>query len=101
MSEEALRSGTEERKKALAEIPEWIEVENRDAISRKFVFANFDDAWVWMGKVAAVAAAEDHHPEWFNVYNRVEVTLSTHVYNGLSVRDIKLAKACDQFFKER
>ena len=48
-----------------------------------------------------MAAKEDHHPEWFNVYNKVEVTFSTHVYGGLSTRDIKLAKACDAFFAEK
>jgi 4a-hydroxytetrahydrobiopterin dehydratase len=101
MSSEALPVGSEERKKALSEIPDWTEVEGRDAIFRKFVFANFDEAWAWMNKVAKVAAEDDHHPEWFNVYNRVEVTLATHVYHGLSVRDIKLAKACDDFFQNR
>eukprot|EP00008_Paramoeba_atlantica_P015715 CAMPEP_0201479288 /NCGR_PEP_ID=MMETSP0151_2-20130828/3994_1 /ASSEMBLY_ACC=CAM_ASM_000257 /TAXON_ID=200890 /ORGANISM="Paramoeba atlantica, Strain 621/1 / CCAP 1560/9" /LENGTH=99 /DNA_ID=CAMNT_0047860697 /DNA_START=23 /DNA_END=322 /DNA_ORIENTATION=- len=99
MASEQLKPGTEERTNALKEIPQWKEVEGRDAIFRKFEFKDFDQAWIWMSKVAKVAAEEDHHPEWFNVYNRVEVTLSTHVYNGLSSRDLKLAKACDRFFE--
>eukprot|EP00009_Paramoeba_aestuarina_P007919 CAMPEP_0201522560 /NCGR_PEP_ID=MMETSP0161_2-20130828/18111_1 /ASSEMBLY_ACC=CAM_ASM_000251 /TAXON_ID=180227 /ORGANISM="Neoparamoeba aestuarina, Strain SoJaBio B1-5/56/2" /LENGTH=101 /DNA_ID=CAMNT_0047921445 /DNA_START=88 /DNA_END=393 /DNA_ORIENTATION=- len=99
---EQLKPGTEERAAALKEISsEWKEVDGRDAIKRTFMFDNFDVAWVWMNKVAGVAAKEDHHPEWFNVYNKVEVTFATHVYGGLSTRDLKLAKACDAFFEEK
>jgi len=86
------------RLSALKEIPLWKEVNGRDAIFRKFEFTDFKGAWAWMSKVAEVADQMDHHPEWFNVYNRVEVTLSTHDCGGLSQNDITLAKKLDEFF---
>jgi 4a-hydroxytetrahydrobiopterin dehydratase len=98
----------------LREIPEWHEVEGRDAIKRTFVFKDFKAAWAFMSKVAEKAeevwsafsppapfslcqSQLDHHPEWFNVYNRVEVTLATHTCNGVSEYDVALAKAMDTF----
>lgn len=81
---------------ALAEaLPEWKLVEGRDAITRAFRFRDFSEAWGFMARVALQAEAQDHHPEWFNVWNRVEITLSTHDAGGLSVRDLRLAKAID------
>jgi 4a-hydroxytetrahydrobiopterin dehydratase len=81
---------------ALAEaLPEWKLVEGRDAITRSFRFKDFSEAWGFMARVALQAEAQDHHPEWFNVWNRVEITLSTHDAGGLSVRDLRLAKAID------
>src|SRR5690606_26811520 len=62
-----------QRKAALAELPEWSEVEGRDAIRRSFQFRNFNEAWGFMSRIALTAEKMDHHPEWFNVYNRVEV----------------------------
>jgi 4a-hydroxytetrahydrobiopterin dehydratase len=85
----------EERAKALASVPAWTEVEGRDAIARNFQFANFNEAFGFMTRVAMQAERDDHHPEWFNVYNKVEVTLATHDAGGLSERDIKLAKFID------
>ena len=85
-----------ERKAALAELPEWSEIEERDAIRRSFRFRNFNEAWGFMSRIALTAEKMDHHPEWFNVYNRVEVTLSTHSAGGITDLDIKLAKAMDR-----
>jgi len=87
-----------EREKALKEIPHWKEVQGRDAIERKFEFKDFKEAWAWMTRVAEVADQMDHHPEWFNVYNRVNVTLATHDCSGLSQLDIDLANKLDSFY---
>lgn len=82
-----------ERAAALADLPGWTLREDGKAISRLFRFRDFAEAWAFMGKVAALAEAQDHHPEWSNVYNRVEITLTTHDAGGLSARDVRLAKA--------
>jgi 4a-hydroxytetrahydrobiopterin dehydratase len=84
------------RKSALAKLPGWSEVSGRDAISRKFSFKDFNEAFGFMARAALIAEKLDHHPEWFNVYNRVEVTLSTHDAGGVTERDIKLAEAMDR-----
>jgi len=84
------------RVKALKGIKGWRKVTGRDAIKKKFQFRTFNQAWGFMSKVAALAKKMDHHPEWFNVYNKVEITLSTHDAGGLSARDIKLAQAIDK-----
>src|SRR5258708_22808595 len=83
------------RQAALASISGWSDVAGRDAISKSFKFADFNAAFGFMSRVALLAEKQDHHPEWFNVYNRVEITLSTHDAGGLSQRDIALAKAID------
>ena len=77
------------------DLPGWAMVEGRDAITRTFRFADFSAAWGFMSRVALLAEKHDHHPEWFNVWNRVDITLSTHDAGGLSVRDVALAKAID------
>jgi len=82
---------------ALNNLPQWAEVEGRDAITRTYQFADFNAAWGFMSRVALVAEQMNHHPEWFNVYNKVEVTLSTHDAGGLTELDIKLAKQMDDF----
>ncbi|CAB4070056.1 PCBD [Lepeophtheirus salmonis] len=69
----------------------WKMVENRDAIYKEFLFKDFNEAFGFMTRVALKADAMNHHPEWFNVYNKVQVTLSTHDVGGLSERDVKLA----------
>ena len=69
----------------------WTLVEGRDAIKKSFVFSDFNEAWGFMSRVALKAESMNHHPEWFNVYNKVEITLSTHDCQGLSTRDLKLA----------
>ena len=73
----------------------WTKVEGREAIYKRFEFTDFNEAFGWMTRVAMVAEKTDHHPEWLNVYNRVDVTLATHDVGGLSERDIKLAKVMD------
>ncbi len=88
--------GADERKAALAELGNWQLAEGRDAITRSFKFKNFNEAWGFMNRVALLAEQQDHHPEWFNVYNRVDILLSTHDCDGLSQRDVTLAKAIDK-----
>lgn len=84
-----------ERDALLAAYPQWSLARGGGAIERKFKFADFSEAWGFMNRVALLAEAHDHHPEWFNVYNRVEITLTTHDAGGLSVRDLKMASAID------
>lgn len=85
----------EQRAAALAELPEWTVVAEPDGISRRFVFRDFVAAFGFMTRVAIVAEKADHHPEWSNVYNRVDIVLTTHNAGGLSQRDIDLARAID------
>ena len=74
----------------------WSLIENRDAISKEFKFKSFQQAWGWMTEIALCAEKLDHHPEWSNTYNRVQVVLTTHSCDGLSDLDIKLAKLMDE-----
>ena len=74
----------------------WVMVEGRDAISKRFVFGDFVEAFGWMTRVALVAERMNHHPEWTNVYRTVEVTLSTHDAGGLTRRDVELAQQMDR-----
>jgi 4a-hydroxytetrahydrobiopterin dehydratase len=87
--------GAEARREALAELSGWSLVEGRDAIEKSFKFKTFNEAWGFMSRVALAAEKLNHHPEWFNVYNRVDIVLSTHDCGGLSELDIKLAKRID------
>lgn len=84
-----------ERADALDGLPDWDYDDARDAISRSFVFADFNEAFGFMTRVALMAEKADHHPEWSNVWNRVEITLTTHDAGGLSGRDIELAEAIE------
>ncbi|MBI2253070.1 MAG: 4a-hydroxytetrahydrobiopterin dehydratase [Proteobacteria bacterium] len=84
-----------ERVAAFAELSAWQNVDGRDAIQRSFRFKDFVEAWGFMNRVALLAEKQDHHPEWSNVYNRVEILLTTHDCKGLSARDVKLAAAID------
>lgn len=84
-----------ERADALDALDEWDHDEARDAIVRRFAFADFSEAFGFMTRVAMLAEAADHHPEWSNVYNRVEILLTTHDAGGLSARDIDLATRID------
>ncbi len=79
----------------LAELEGWSLQDDRHAIQKTFKFKDFNEAFGFMSRSALLAEKMDHHPEWFNVYNRVEVTLTTHDANGLSARDAKMAKAMD------
>ena len=85
-----------ERTAALHKLAQWRPVEGRDAIARTFKFAEFSAAFGFMTRAALVAEKLDHHPEWTNVWNRVEVTLSTHDAGGLTRLDIALAEAMDR-----
>jgi 4a-hydroxytetrahydrobiopterin dehydratase len=87
----------EARSRALARLKGWNEVKGRDAIGKKFVFADFNEAFGFMARVALAAEKLDHHPEWSNVYKTVEVTLSTHDAGGVTELDVKLAEAMDKF----
>ena len=86
----------EARKTAFGRLKGWSAVAGRDAITKKFVFADFNAAFGFMTRAALIAEKLDHHPEWFNVYKNVEVTLSTHDAGGLTERDITLAEAMDK-----
>jgi 4a-hydroxytetrahydrobiopterin dehydratase len=85
-----------EKLAALAGLPGWTMVQGRDAISRRFVFTDFNEAFGFMARAALVAEKMDHHPEWFNVYKTVEVTLATHESGGVTALDIKLAQAMEK-----
>jgi 4a-hydroxytetrahydrobiopterin dehydratase len=85
-----------DRNKALKKLKGWQLVKGRSAITKTFQFKDFNAAFSWMTAIALNAEKLDHHPEWFNVYNRVIVTLSTHDVGGISNLDIKLAKQMDK-----
>ena len=84
--------------KAIASLVEhgWSKVEGRDAITKRFVFDDFNAAFGWMTRVALVAEHMGHHPEWFNVYKTVDVTLATHDVGGLSNLDVAMASKMDR-----
>jgi 4a-hydroxytetrahydrobiopterin dehydratase len=84
------------RQAAMARLSGWKDAEGRDAIAKRFTFADFKEAFGFMTQVALVAEKMDHHPEWTNVYKTVDVTLSSHDAGGVSERDIKLAEAIDR-----
>ena len=86
----------EERRKALSDLDGWIMVDDRDAITKTFSFKDFNEAFGFMSRVALIAEKMNHHPEWFNVYRTVEVTLSTHDAGGLTELDMQLASAMDR-----
>ncbi len=84
-----------EREAALAELSGWTYDPARDAIARHFAFADFNAAFGFMTRVALIAERADHHPEWSNVWNRVDILLTTHACGGLSRRDVAMALAID------
>jgi len=85
-----------ERASALAQLSGWTVTDGRDAIAKRFVFADFNAAFGFMARAALVAEKMDHHPEWSNVYRTVDVTLSTHDAGGLTRLDVELAQAMDR-----
>ena len=87
------------RKKALAGLKGWKPVEGRDAIAKSFKFADFNAAFAFMTRVALTAEKNDHHPEWSNVWNKVDITLSTHDAGGVTEKDIALARFIEQAAK--
>jgi 4a-hydroxytetrahydrobiopterin dehydratase len=86
----------ERREVALSRLKGWIYDPGADAISHDFRFKDFSEAFGFMTRVALLAEAADHHPEWSNVYNKVTITLSTHDAGGLTDKDVALAEAIDQ-----
>ena len=84
-----------EAERALGELQGWEFDRDGDAMRKVFEFSDFSEAWGFMNRVALIAEKSDHHPEWFNVYKTVEVTLSTHDVGGLSALDAKLARKLD------
>jgi len=85
---------------ALADLVGWSAADGRDAITKTFRFADFSGAFGWMTRVALAAETFDHHPEWFNVYNRVDVVLATHDVGGVTELDVRLAKVMDRLAGE-
>lgn len=85
----------DERAAALDRLGEWDYDDARDALTRSFLFADFSEAFAFMARVALLAEKFDHHPEWSNVWNRVDMLLTTHDAGGLSARDVKMAEAVD------
>ena len=85
-----------QRTKALAELKGWAHEPKRDAITKTFTFKNFVEAFGFMTQAALVAERMDHHPEWSNVYNTVNVLLTTHDAGGLTSKDVELARAMDE-----
>jgi len=91
-----------ERDRLLADRPDWTLEREGKAITRTFQFGDFSEAWGFMSRVALIADRQDHHPEWFNVYAKVEITLTTHdagANGGLSLRDAKMARAIDELLE--
>ena len=86
----------DERDQLLKDRTDWELARHGKAITRTFQFGNFSEAWGFMSRVALLADSHDHHPEWFNVYGKVEITLTTHDADGLSHRDVVLAQAIDE-----
>ena len=94
------RLSVEARKSALKELSRWSETDGREAIAKTFTFKDFNEAFGFMCRVALVAEKRDHHPEWKNVYKTVEVVLATHDADGVTTRDIELAKAMDAIARQ-
>jgi 4a-hydroxytetrahydrobiopterin dehydratase len=83
----------EERERLIESLSDWVYDGARDALTRHFLFRNFSEAFGFMTRVAMIAEQQDHHPEWSNVWNRVDILLTTHDAGGLSARDAKMARA--------
>jgi 4a-hydroxytetrahydrobiopterin dehydratase len=92
----AVRLNDSEKAEALASLPGWSLVDGREAITKRFLFEDFNAAFGWMSRVAMAAEKLDHHPEWSNVYRTVDVTLSTHDAGGLTALDVTLARTMDR-----
>jgi 4a-hydroxytetrahydrobiopterin dehydratase len=89
------RLNAADRADALAALPDWTQAEGRDAIQRSLRFADFRSAFAFMTEIALLAEQMDHHPEWFNVYGQVNITLTSHDAGGLTRRDLRMAKAIE------
>ncbi len=84
-----------DREELSKELPHWSMTEGKDALVRHFTFKDFSHAWAFMARVALLAEKQDHHPEWSNVWNKVEIMLTSHDAGGLSAKDVTLARAID------
>lgn len=84
---------------ALGALPNWKRHGKREAIRRQYVFGDFSQAFAFMTQVAIAAEKRNHHPEWANVYNKVDITLTTHDAEGLTLRDIELARCADEIYE--
>ena len=91
----------DERTTWLSALPRWEDAREGKAIRRVVEFADFSEAFAFMTRVAIIAECRDHHPEWFNVYNKVDITLTTHDAGGLSLRDVNMAKEIDALLPAR
>jgi 4a-hydroxytetrahydrobiopterin dehydratase len=91
----------QQRHAALAKLAGWTEADDRDAICKTYRFTDFVEAWRFMSRTALIAEQMNHHPEWLNVYNRVEITLTTHDAGGLSALDVDLANHMDRIAAQR
>ncbi len=99
-SSAAARLTGKDKQAAIATIPAWKQIVvngDRDALSRSLTFSDFKAAWSFMSRVALYAESHDHHPEWFNVYNRVDITLTTHDAGGITKKDIAMAATIDEY----
>jgi 4a-hydroxytetrahydrobiopterin dehydratase len=94
------RLSAEAREAALGELSGWTETPGREAITKTFVFKDFNEAFGFMSRAALIAEKRDHHPEWKNVYKTVEVVLATHDVDGLTKRDIDLAKSMNAIARQ-
>ena len=92
----AKKLGNKERAKAIKTLKGWKKTRGRDAIEKNFVFKDFISAFSWMSRISLIAEKMDHHPEWFNVYNKLNIRLRTHDSNGITNKDFKLAEAIDE-----
>ena len=90
---------TEKLAQALSGLEGWILDKSRPAIHKSFKFKNFNECWSFMTQIALLAEEMDHHPEWLNVYNRVDITLTTHDADGITELDIKMASAIERYSK--
>jgi 4a-hydroxytetrahydrobiopterin dehydratase len=95
------RLSDNDRLSALSALDGWKLVEGRDAIAKEFKFNNFNEAFGFMTRVALLAEKRDHHPEWSNVWNRVEIVLTSHDAGGLTQRDVDLAGLIDRLLLHR
>ncbi|WP_010298075.1 4a-hydroxytetrahydrobiopterin dehydratase [Candidatus Odyssella thessalonicensis] len=83
----------------LEKLDGWILSNDGQAITKKFTFKNFSEAFAFMTRVALIAESQNHHPEWFNVYNKVDIRLTTHAVNGITIKDLTLAKLIEGILK--
>ncbi|WP_331283753.1 4a-hydroxytetrahydrobiopterin dehydratase [Kiloniella laminariae] len=92
-----MKLDAQQRQELLPSLEGWQLVSGRDALRKEFVFKSFNQAWGFMNRVALVAEKMGHHPEWFNVYNKVDIVLTTHDCDGLSLLDVELARKMNIF----